>query len=32
IIARHEQISWIESLEISNTLRGSGGYGSTGTK
>lgn len=32
VIAKHEQITWVESTEISETFRGSGGYGSTGTK
>ncbi|MDQ3395483.1 MAG: dUTP diphosphatase [Bacteroidota bacterium] len=32
IIAKHEQAAWLESVEISDTQRGSGGYGSTGTK
>lgn len=32
VVARHEQISWVETTEISETQRGSGGYGSTGTK
>ena len=32
IIARHEQINWLETTEISETQRGTGGYGSTGTK
>lgn len=30
VIARHEQIQWEESLDLSQTERGSGGYGSTG--
>lgn len=32
VIAKHEQVNWVESTEISETFRGSGGYGSTGTK
>lgn len=32
IISKHEKINWIESSEISETFRGSGGYGSTGTR
>lgn len=32
VVARHEQINWLETTEISETQRGSGGYGSTGTK
>lgn len=30
VIARHETVSWIETAELSETERGSGGYGSTG--
>jgi dUTP pyrophosphatase len=30
VIARHEQISWVEVEELSDTQRGAGGYGSTG--
>ena len=30
IIAKHEQATWIESIELSVTERGEGGYGSTG--
>lgn len=30
IVARHEQISWEETTELSETGRGAGGYGSTG--
>jgi dUTP pyrophosphatase len=30
VIARYEQISWLESAELSNTERGAGGFGSTG--
>lgn len=30
IIARHEKASWEESGELSETLRGAGGYGHTG--
>lgn len=32
VVARHEQINWVETTVISETQRGSGGYGSTGTK
>lgn len=32
IVAKHEQISWMPSEELSETERGAGGYGSTGTK
>jgi len=30
VIAKHEQIIWNQSNQLSETLRGSGGYGSTG--
>ena len=30
VIARHEQINWEESLDLTQTERGAGGYGSTG--
>jgi dUTP pyrophosphatase len=30
VVARHEQIQWEESLDLSHTERGAGGYGSTG--
>jgi dUTP pyrophosphatase len=30
VVARHEQITWQESLELDETERGAGGYGSTG--
>lgn len=32
VIARHEQAEWIEVEELSETSRGEGGFGSTGTK
>lgn len=32
VISKHEQIKWEEASELSETNRGSGGYGSTGTK
>ncbi|CAN5295031.1 dUTP diphosphatase [soil metagenome] len=32
VISRHEQIIWEEAIALSDTSRGSGGYGSTGTK
>lgn len=32
VIAKHERIDWSEVKELSNTSRGSGGFGSTGTK
>lgn len=30
VVAKHEQISWLDSDSLSDTERGSGGYGSTG--
>src|SRR5690554_2328078 len=30
VIAKHEQIQWEEALDLSQTDRGAGGYGSTG--
>ncbi|MBC9796928.1 dUTP diphosphatase [Sinomicrobium weinanense] len=32
IIARHERAEWKEAEELSDTLRGKGGFGSTGVK
>lgn len=32
VIARHEQINWEETDELSSTSRGGGGFGSTGTQ
>ena len=32
VIARHEVAEWIEVNELSETVRGSGGFGSTGVK
>ncbi len=32
VIARHEQAEWIEVKELEETSRGTGGFGSTGTK
>ena len=32
IIAKHERAEWIEVQELSETSRGAGGFGSTGTK
>ncbi len=32
IIAKHERADWIEVPELSETLRGEGGFGSTGVK
>jgi dUTP pyrophosphatase len=30
VVAKHEQITWEESESLSETIRGAGGYGSTG--
>lgn len=32
VIAKHEQLTWEETTELSDTTRGAGGFGSTGTK
>jgi dUTP pyrophosphatase len=32
VISRHERIEWVESAELLETGRGTGGFGSTGTK
>ena len=32
VIARHERAEWVEVEELSDTTRGAGGFGSTGTK
>ena len=32
VIARHERAEWVEVLELSETSRGQGGFGSTGVK
>ncbi|ANW97375.1 deoxyuridine 5'-triphosphate nucleotidohydrolase [Wenyingzhuangia fucanilytica] len=32
VIAKHEQAAWIEVEELDSTQRGTGGFGSTGTK
>ncbi len=32
VIAKHERTEWIEVKELSETSRGEGGFGSTGTK
>ncbi len=32
IIAKHERAEWQEEITLSETLRGAGGFGSTGTK
>jgi len=32
IIAKHERAEWIQVQELSETVRGEGGFGSTGVK
>ena len=32
IITKHERVEWIEVIELSETSRGEGGFGSTGVK
>ncbi|MCC9136348.1 dUTP diphosphatase [Pontibacter silvestris] len=32
VIAKHERVIWIEAEALTDTERGAGGYGSTGTK
>ncbi|PKA98340.1 dUTP pyrophosphatase [Flavobacteriaceae bacterium MAR_2009_75] len=32
VIAKHERAEWVEVEELSDTLRGAGGFGSTGVK
>lgn len=32
VLAKYEQITWLATKELSETERGSGGFGSTGTK
>ncbi|KAA9325593.1 dUTP diphosphatase [Hymenobacter busanensis] len=32
VVARHERVAWQAAEELSETQRGAGGYGSTGTK
>jgi dUTP pyrophosphatase len=32
VIAKHERADWVEVNELSDTVRGAGGFGSTGTK
>ncbi|GGF62718.1 dUTP diphosphatase [Wenyingzhuangia marina] len=32
VIAKHEQAEWVEVEELDSTQRGTGGFGSTGTK
>lgn len=32
VVAKHEQVKWEEAAELTDTSRGAGGFGSTGTK
>jgi dUTP pyrophosphatase len=32
VVAKHERVSWVQTEEITETERGAGGFGSTGTK
>ncbi|MBT8303851.1 MAG: dUTP diphosphatase [Bacteroidia bacterium] len=32
VIAKHERATWIETIELAETVRGEGGFGSTGVK
>ena len=32
VIAKHERAEWVDSIELSDTERGEGGFGSTGVK
>ena len=32
VISKHERAEWVDSIELSDTDRGEGGFGSTGTK
>ncbi len=32
VVAKHEQVKWEETSELTDTSRGAGGFGSTGTK
>jgi dUTP pyrophosphatase len=32
VIAKHERAEWVEVASLSDTDRGAGGFGSTGTK
>lgn len=32
VVAKHEQVKWEETAELNDTVRGSGGFGHTGTK
>ena len=32
VVAKHEQVKWEETSELTDTARGAGGFGSTGTK
>lgn len=32
VVAKHEQVEWVPAKELSDTTRGAGGFGHTGTK
>ncbi|MGB0523057.1 MAG: dUTP diphosphatase [Flammeovirgaceae bacterium] len=32
VVSKHERVAWVESVALSDTERGAGGYGSTGKK
>jgi dUTP pyrophosphatase len=32
VVSRHERIEWENAIQLTETVRGTGGYGSTGTK
>jgi dUTP pyrophosphatase len=32
VVAKHERVEWVETDELTDTIRGAGGFGSTGTK
>ncbi|MBT8310262.1 MAG: dUTP diphosphatase, partial [Flavobacteriaceae bacterium] len=32
VIAKHERATWVETIELAETVRGEGGFGSTGVK
>lgn len=32
VVAKHEQVEWVPAEELSDTTRGAGGFGHTGTK
>ena len=32
VVTKHERAEWVDAIELSETDRGEGGFGSTGTK